>query len=44
MQLYYGSEKEKRKLSNEEEVKEVLKLMKGKKFEVAQCCEKRKKT
>ncbi|SDM54751.1 DNA topoisomerase-1 [Psychrobacillus sp. OK028] len=41
--LYYGSEKEKRKLSNEEEVKEVLKLMKGKKFEVANVVKKERK-
>lgn len=41
--LYYGSEKEKRKLSNEEEVKEVLNLMKGKKFEVANVVKKERK-
>ncbi|MGB2871303.1 type I DNA topoisomerase, partial [Psychrobacillus psychrotolerans] len=41
--LYYGSEKEKRKLSNEEEVKEVLKSMKGKKFEVANVVKKERK-
>lgn len=41
--LYYGNEKEKRKLSNEEEVKEVLKLMKGKNFEVANVVKKERK-
>lgn len=41
--LYYGSEKEKRKLSKEVEVKEVLKLIKGKKFEVANVVKKERK-
>ena len=41
--LYYGSEKEKRKLTNEEEVKEVLEEMKGKKFEVANVVKKERK-
>jgi len=41
--LYYGSDKEKRKLSNEEDVKEVLKSMKGKKFEVTNVVKKERK-
>lgn len=41
--LYYGSAKEKRKLSKEVEVKEVLKLIKGKKFEVANVVKKERK-
>ncbi|WP_391121208.1 type I DNA topoisomerase [Psychrobacillus sp. L3] len=41
--LYYGSEKEKVKLTNEEEVKEVLKGMKGKKFEVTNAVKKERK-
>lgn len=41
--LYYGSEKEKRKLSNEAEVKEVLNAMKGKKFEVVKVVKKERK-
>ncbi|WP_391208636.1 type I DNA topoisomerase [Psychrobacillus sp. L4] len=41
--LYYGSEKEKVKLTNEKEVKEVLKGMKGKKFEVTNVVKKERK-
>ncbi|GGA16233.1 type I DNA topoisomerase [Psychrobacillus lasiicapitis] len=41
--LYYGTEKEKVKLSNEQEVKEVLNVMKGKKFTVTNVVKKERK-
>ncbi|WP_342600674.1 type I DNA topoisomerase [Psychrobacillus sp. FSL H8-0483] len=41
--LYYGNEQEKVKLSNEDEVKAVLKVMKGKKFEVTNVVKKERK-
>ena len=41
--LYYGNDKEKVKLSNEEEVKEVLNIMKGNKFEVTNVVKKERK-
>lgn len=41
--LYYGTEKEKVKLSNEQEVKEVLSVMKGKKFTVTNVVKKERK-
>ena len=41
--LYFGNEKEKVKLSNESEVKDVLKVMKGKKFEVTNVVKKERK-
>lgn len=41
--LYFGSEKEKVKLSNESDVKAVLKVMKGKKFEVTNVVKKERK-
>ncbi|TQR20909.1 type I DNA topoisomerase [Psychrobacillus vulpis] len=41
--LYYGTEKDKVKLSNEDEVKEVLNVMKGKKFEVTNVVKKERK-
>ncbi|MFJ8063834.1 type I DNA topoisomerase [Psychrobacillus sp. NPDC096426] len=41
--LYYGTEKEKVKLSNEQEVKAILNVMKGKKFEVTNVVKKERK-
>lgn len=41
--LYFGNEKEKVKLSNESDVKAVLKVMKGKKFEVTNVVKKERK-
>ncbi|MFJ5769962.1 type I DNA topoisomerase [Psychrobacillus sp. NPDC093180] len=41
--LYYGTEKEKVKLANEQEVKEVLSVMKGKKFTVTNVVKKERK-
>ncbi|MBD7942709.1 type I DNA topoisomerase [Psychrobacillus sp. FSL K6-2684] len=41
--LYFGKEKEKAKLTNEDEVNAVLKLMKGKKFEVTNVTKKERK-
>ncbi|MEK4761560.1 type I DNA topoisomerase [Viridibacillus sp. FSL E2-0187] len=41
--IYYGNSKEKIKLSNEEQVKEVLKLMKGEDFEVAKVVKRERK-
>lgn len=41
--LYFGTEKDKVKLSNESEVKAVLKVMKGKKFEVTNVVKKERK-
>ncbi|MEK4485165.1 type I DNA topoisomerase [Psychrobacillus sp. FSL H8-0484] len=41
--LYFGNEQEKVKLSNEDEVKAVLKVMKGKKFEVTNVVKKERK-
>ncbi|WP_144509269.1 type I DNA topoisomerase [Bacillus sp. FJAT-22090] len=41
--IYFGTEKDKVKLSNEGEVKAVLKVMKGKKFEVTNVVKKERK-
>ncbi|KOO49297.1 type I DNA topoisomerase [Viridibacillus arvi] len=41
--IYYGNSKEKIKLSNEEQVKDVLKLMKGEDFEVAKVVKRERK-
>ncbi|MGE7922229.1 type I DNA topoisomerase [Viridibacillus arvi] len=41
--IYYGNSKEKIKLSNKEQVKDVLKLMKGEDFEVAKVVKRERK-